>query len=342
MIEIRPLNGYEIPVYYVCLTLIDTFNKFDFTQFRTDVVKEIIKYTPFHLTIKTKDGHFYWYKLNDKWLIDNVDIYITKVPFEETKKIETADYNLPQEGAPLFHVEYSENGATSRLKLYANHSLCDGRTIANLYQVLKNAIPNEFHKALQDDELLPFDYKSLYTINENVLHQNPVSWDIAHVSVVPPIAEKCDYINIFGTFDCQKVLSFCQRNKIGIQAILMASQERATRRFMNITNEVPISVYAPTDTSQTKFANEELKRHNFYCSAGANFPAIVGKESIMEDLKECNFKMKEALKTSDCCVQVLLSCKQVDEETLEFTPTKGAPSLSKMRVIAQILGITKT
>ncbi|ELP83868.1 hypothetical protein EIN_127380, partial [Entamoeba invadens IP1] len=245
MTEIRPLNGYEIPVYYVCLTLSDTFNKFDYTQFRTDVVKEIIKYTPFHLTIKTKDGHFYWYKLDDKWLIDNVDIYITKVPFEETKEIEAADYNLPQKGVPLFHVEYSENGATSRLKLYANHSLCDGRTIANLYQVLKNAIPNEFHKALHDDELPPFDYKSLYTINEDVLHQNPVSWDIPHVPVVPPITKKCDYINIFGTFDCQKVLSFCRRYKIGVQAIIMASQERATRRFMNINNEVPISVYAP-------------------------------------------------------------------------------------------------
>ncbi|ELP91964.1 hypothetical protein EIN_044900 [Entamoeba invadens IP1] len=97
MTEIRPLNGFELPVYYV-------------------------------------SGHFYWYKLDDKWLIDNVDLYITKVPFEETKEIEAADYNLPQEGVPLFHVEYSENGATSRLKLYANHLLCDRRTIANLYQ----------------------------------------------------------------------------------------------------------------------------------------------------------------------------------------------------------------
>ncbi|ELP92883.1 hypothetical protein EIN_508940 [Entamoeba invadens IP1] len=333
MTEIRPLNGYDYPLSFVCISLSDTFDKFDFELFKKEVIKEIVKYSPFHLDIRMKDGHPFWYKFDDNWLFENSDIFVVKIPFKETGEVEPAKYDLHKEGTPLFCIEYSENDVVSRVKLYANHAICDGRTIANLYQIIKNAIPNEFHMDFNDEELYDYDYRTLYKIEDKLLETNPKCWDIPKVAAVPPITDKCEYINMYNSFDCQKVISFCKKNKIGVQALLMASQERATRRFMKFDNSEEISVYCPSDTRISKYADDKLKHRNFYCAAGANFPSIVGKENLMEDIKECNYKIREAMKTTDCCVQVLMSFKQIDEKTLVFTPIKNAPDLSKMRII---------
>ncbi|ELP92605.1 hypothetical protein EIN_166100 [Entamoeba invadens IP1] len=333
MSTIRPLNGYEFAVSFVCLSLSDTFPKLEFGPFKKAVLKELIKYTVFHLDIVYKDHHAYWSKFSDTWLLENSSLFITEVPFEEPKDVETASYNLHKEGTPLFTIEFSSNDELTQIKLLANHVLCDGRTLFTLFQIIKNAIPNERHEEIADQDLFPFDYTTLYDIDKTVLMHDPKSWDIPKKPLIPQIPEKSQYINIYHTFNTQKVLSYCKRHQVGVQAILMTVQQRAMRKFNQLPDNSPISVYCPSDTRRNKYAKDELKRSKFYCMAGANFPVIFGKEKLEEEIVECNGKMREMMETNECCVQLLIGSMMIDSKTLAFAPNPNTPNLCQAQAI---------
>ena len=331
--RIRPFDGYDFFFYGGKICISDVFPKFDYSTFKQQLVHELQKFSPFRLTVVEDNGHVYWEEHETTWLEQNIDTYLFKVDYKERQNIEgSKDVELKKNGA-LFRIEYSENETTSKVELYGDHSICDARSILNMYQVIRNIIPNEPKEELVDCKLSGFGQKERYTLTDEQYEVEPKNWDMCVPGGLLPKTEKCYAANQYFIYDYKPIKKYCKEHKISVHAMLMVSLSRAMRKYHHIDMKERITVYTPYDTRANPYATPEFKQRQFLCSTSVICPYDIGYDNYEDELKECVKNLKETALSTEGPFFVIREANFVNSKTLEFKPLRTAPKGNKYHVV---------
>ena len=145
---IRPLDGYE---YYITMTFLyvsDIFDNFDIEKFKNNCQEELPKINIFNLGIKRIDNYLFWIKIPFKFILE-------ETKYNENEEIENFlknEENLPKnmfrindenekdlERLIKFKICQLKNNKI-KLTLFVQHSICDGRTIFNIFDLIRKII----------------------------------------------------------------------------------------------------------------------------------------------------------------------------------------------------------
>ena len=107
---------------------------------------------------------------------------------------------------------------------------------------------------------------------------------------------------------------------------------RSTRKYYNLSNETPIYNYTPCDSRQSNFANEYLKKRDFFCGAGALFPKTIGNDNLINEIKYNYNSMKECILNLENISQIMRSALTIDKDTLKFIPESKMPNFNLQSV----------
>ncbi|BFU25335.1 hypothetical protein EHI8A_090190 [Entamoeba histolytica HM-1:IMSS-B] len=327
--KVRPMNYNEWPLISMWISVSDLFEDIDINKFKRNLPHVLKQYTPFKLFAKpekvdindqidikktpfgSKDANeqYWWYKANDEWLIQNEKEYLKEVPFEDKREIRCSNKNLMTTSGLLYYIEWSQKGNLFRIELFTSHSLCDGRTIFNCFDVIRSVITEE-KCTFEDDPLLDYDVTSYYSLTQEQLNSIPEAWHLEEGRWYPDTGFD-DNENICQTvsYCYNNVDKFCHKYKVGVQSIINTCQTRAFKKFYNLPDNTEIIIWCPTDTRHSSFANDPIKRRHFYVNNGGSFIRTKGYGDKLKDIIEGDKAVKEYTKRYDCCLNVINQAK---------------------------------
>jgi hypothetical protein len=185
----------------------------------------------------------------------------------------------------------------TKLTLYVNHVICDGRTIFSIFDIIRKIINNETVECDKiEDKLCSFGQLSNYKdINPDMYKKVPENWlEISKIKLhlLPKVKTPIHYINQHHIYDYLSISKFTKENKVSVQAMLTAMITRAVRKFLKLDKSQKIWNNTPCDSRQSKYSTDNMKKRIFFCGASSAFPEIIGKENLLEDIKYCYQEIK--------------------------------------------------
>lgn len=331
--RIRPLDGYEFPLVWLWLTIGDEVDgvplKPEDLQIRLQ--EGLRDVGLLQLGIETDSaGHRFW--------VNRPFIAVVRAAAKKTK---FSGPTLPVQSIkddqnPAVEVPYLFEFCpeTRWLILATSHAIVDGRTLIDLFDLVRRAARGEY-VGKYPLQMCEFGHRSNYVLDAlNAADNPPVSWTRVKDGPIVPVVDPSPCSNEHYVLDYKHVREVCATHGVSIQALLMAVVTRTARKYNNFPVETPISVYSPTDTRSTRFATECLQKCSFFCNAGASFPQVVGQVSVVADVKHCAMRLTEALATPDACVQIIRFANCVDANTLVFHPEPKMPDFCTQHVAA--------
>ena len=344
---IRPLDGYE---YYITMTFLyvsDIFDKFDIEKFKNNCQEELPKINIFNLGIKRIDNYIFWIKIPFKFILE-------ETKYDENEEIENFlknEENLPKN---MFRInDENEKGLERLIKfkicqlknnkikltLFVQHSICDGRTIFNIFDLIRKIIQE---KKLEKNECNLCDFGQKSNFNEKLDIKNiltrPKKWDeIPEIKLLPKINSPIQMVNKHYIYNYIPIKNFCIENKITIQSMLITMMARAVRKYFNLPNNTKIYNYTPCDSRASEYATEEHKNKLFFCVSGALFPCNIYYENIIEDFKESYKQLIISKNNLENISQILIGACAIDYNTLKYSDV-GIPDSNKAITCASHIG----
>jgi len=108
--------------------------------------------------------------------------------------------------------------------------------------------------------------------------------------------------------------------------MLTAMMTRTIRKYNKLPKETPLWNTTPVDARISPFATEAYKKRKFFHNAYSVFPCVVGQDTLMEEIKHCDKKIKEAITSNDNVREMINATTIIDPETLQFVPKGEFPS----------------
>jgi hypothetical protein len=343
---IRPFDGYEYFLTVSYLFISDLFPKFQYDDFIQCANLNLPNIEIFNYQVKYIENHPFWYKKQFQ-LIKDLNIFdLTNSNINENDymkyllkehKVEFIEIFDPNDNSLLlpYKIEIIQLEKETQLNFYSLHAMCDGRTIFNIFDYIRNIIDyitKEKNKSKLNEKFLPIikselcDFGQLnnyINLDKKYYEKPPEKWnEIPHKSILPKLKiekeKKNYYYNKHFIFSYPKIEKFCKENKISPQSMLTTMITRSTRKYYNLSNETPIYNYTPCDSRQSNFANEYLKKRDFFCGAGALFPKTIGNDNLINEIKYNYNSMKECILNLENISQIMRSALTIDKDTLKF------------------------
>ena len=338
---IRPLDGFEFILTSGFLYVTDYFDFFDTTNFINNCNNNLTKIEPFNYSLKKMNNHLFWIKKPFKILIEEKE-YSEKEEYEnflqEESKIIVPGMSLtdPEEKDILLLFKFvicQLKNKKTKLTLYVNHVICDGRTIFSIFDIIRKIINNEIIEYDKiEDKLCSFGQLSNYNdINPELYKKVPENWleiSKTKLHLLPKVNTPIHYINQHFIYDYLSISKFTQENKVSVQAMLTAMITRAVRKFLKLDKNQKIWNNTPCDSRPSKFSNENMKKRIFFCGASSVFPEIIGKENLLEDIKYCYQEIKNAVNRLEHVIGILLLGNSLDATSFQFKPIEGFPNFN--------------
>ncbi|KAG4107072.1 hypothetical protein H8356DRAFT_1625566 [Neocallimastix lanati (nom. inval.)] len=333
---IRPLNGNEIFGTEFYLNIVDVFPKFSTEEFKKRAQENLPKIEVFNHAIKRIKGHPFW-------IHKPFEIHIKEIPYSEDEEIENflkkdEEWIIPYDPVYdeenndvqlLFNFKICQLEKTNQTKLTfgAAHIICDGRTIFDLYDLIRKVIQGETLEK-DDGTLVSFDERECFQNTDESFYKPPKVWDeVDELHITPKIDDiPYKYITRHYIYDYAPISKFNRANGVTVQAMLMAILTRATRRYKNLPKERPIWCGVPVDTRFSSFATKEFKNRKYYRNNSAIYPKVIGQDTLMKDIQHCVEKLQEAKKTNDDIRQILCSSTTIDPKTFQLVPNGRIPN----------------
>lgn len=349
---VRPLDGYEYFLTISFLSVSDIFPYFTIDEFITTASKNLKNISIFNYTLKYIENYPFWYKKEFK-LSKNENI------FEHIKNDETYNDYIKKEKKVFFDKEYNDKEDNSlkytfkfeitqlknnktQLILYAMHTMCDGRTIFNIFDYVRKIIDNIVNK--KDDlikEELPLDeicdfgqFNNYKNLDKNLYEQPPKKWsEIPFINILPKINNNIKndyfYINKHFIYDYKPIQNFCKSNNVSVQSMITTMIARATRKFNKLNDDIPIYNYTPCDSRKNNLATEKFRHQKFFCVSGALFPFSLRKNNVLEEIKFNYNNLHTEIKNNGNIAQILRSSMTINKDNLTFTPEEKMPDFNK-------------
>ena len=338
---IRPLDGFEFILTTGHLYVTDYFDYFETQLFINKCNTILPKIEPFNYSIKKINNYLFWIKKPFKILIEEknykeIEEYENYLKEEKNIVIPGIHLTDPEEKdiQILFKFVICQiKSNRTKLTFYANHAICDGRTIFSIFDIIKKIIKNEnidYDKI--KDTLCSFGQLSNFqNINPDLYKKVPENWiniSKTKLSILPKIKMPIYYINQHYIYDYLPINKFAKENKISVQAMLTAMITRAARKYLKLEKDQKIWNNTPCDSRPSKYSSESMKNRIFFCGASSVFPEIVGKENLMEDIKYCFEQIKKAVNNLEHIIGILLLGNSIDSENFKFKMIEGFPNFN--------------
>ena len=338
---IRPLDGFEFILTSGFLYVTDFFDFFEIGNFKNKCNEILPKIEPFNYAIKNINNYLFWIKKPFKILLEE-KIYSEIEEYEnylkeETKIIIPGMTLIDKEEKDVqilfkFVICQLKNNKT-KLTLYGNHVICDGRTIFSIYDIIRKIINNEnIDYNNINDTLCSFGQLSNFNnIDSDKFRKVPDNWkkiSETKLSIKPKLKTPIHYINQHFVYDYINISKFTKENKVSVQAMLTAMITRATRKYLKLDSEQIIWNNTPCDSRTSEFATDEMKNRIFFCGASSTFPCIKGQSNLIEDIKHCYSEIKKAVNNLEHIIGILLLGSCVDPKTFKFKIIEGFPNFN--------------
>ena len=338
---IRPLDGFEFCLMSGFLSVTDIFPKFSTENFIKNAEENLPKIEFFNYSIKMINKYPFWIKKSFKINIEIIEWTESEeleplLEKEEETPVKTIKVFDKDEkdivGTLKFRICQLKNDKT-KLTMYAMHTICDGRTIFEIFDIIRKIITEEKIEPIKV-KLCEFNQQNNYENLPSFLFDGiPKTWlEIPKMKILPTITVPTSYINKHYIYDYIPIEKFCKENKLTIQSMLMAMISRTTRKFFNFPKETPLWNSTPFDTRYSPFATKEMKERKFFCGAATFFPCMIGQNSLMEDIKYCMLQLQENKKKFDELAQIIIMGKCVNENNFELSIPEKIPSFSTQPV----------
>ena len=210
--------GMNMVLIFSFLSVTDIFPYFTIDEFIESGSKNLKNISIFNYTIKYIENYPFWYRREFK-LVKNSNI------FEILKNNETYNDYIKKEKKVIFLKDYNDkedislkyifkfevtqlNNNQTQLTLYAMHSMCDGKTIFDIYDYIRKIIDNIINKKnilikekLPLDELFDFGHFNNYqNLDKSLYEKPPKKWTkIPFINILPKIKKNKEndyfYIN---------------------------------------------------------------------------------------------------------------------------------------------------
>ena len=339
---IRPLDGFEFILTSGFLYITDFFDFFDTKIFKNKCNEILPKIEPFNYSIKKMNNYMFWIKKPFKILLEE----------KEYNEIEEYENYMKEEdkiiipGITLIDKEENDiqllykfvicqlKNKKTKLTLYVNHVICDGRTIFSIFDIIRKIINNEkIDYNNIKDKLCSFGQISNFNnINKNFYENVPNNWlkiSETKLSIFPKVKPPIFYINKHFIFNYPSINKFAKENKVSVQAMLTAMITRAVRKYLKLDNNQIIYNNTPCDSRPSKFSTDEMKNRIFFCGASSTFPGIKGQKNLIEDIKHCYNEIKKAVNSFEHIIGILLLGNSVDpKNNFKFKMIEGFPNFS--------------
>ena len=338
---IRPLDGFEFILTTGFLYVTDYFDFFDTKEFINNCNNNLKKIEPFNYSLKKLNNHLFWIKKPFKILIEDKE-YTEIEEYENYLKEET---KIIIPGMSLIDPDEKDiqllfkfvicqlKNKKTKLTLYVNHVICDGRTIFSIFDIIRKIINNE--KIEYDkigDKLCSFGQLSNFqNINPEQYKSVPEKWfeiSKTKLRILPKKNTPISYINQHFIYDYLSISKFTKENKVSVQAMLTAMITRAVRKYLKLDNNQKIWNNTPCDSRPSIYSTNEMKKRIFFCGASSVFPEIIGKENLLEDIKYCYQEIKNSVKNLENIIGILLLGNSLDSTNFKFKPIEGFPNFN--------------
>ena len=338
---IRPLDGFEFILTSGFLYITDFFDFFDTKSLANACNIIFPKIEPFNYAIKMINNYLFWIKKPFKILLEEKKYS----EIEEYENYLKEEENIVIPGIKLKHPEEKDiqllfkfvgcqlNNQKTKLTLYVNHVICDGRTIFSIFDIIKKVINKEnieYEKI--KDTLCSFGQLSNYkNINSDLYKKVPEKWlniSKTKLHIFPKIKTPIHYINKHYIFDYLPIQKFVKENKISVQAMLTAMITRAVRKFLKLDNSQKIWNNTPCDSRNSEYSTENMKKRIFFCGASSAFPEIIGKDNLLDDLKYCYEQIKSSINNLEHIIGILLLGNSIDPMNFNFKVIEGFPNFN--------------
>ena len=243
---------------------------------------------------------------------------------------------------PLYRVALAPEAADAaglvrrvRLWVAASHALCDGRTLASLFAVVRSALPGATPCALPDAALPPFGQAGNYAPGTGA-HYAPAALQPSAPGEPPllpcagsaSLAEAvCEYVVSRGS--AAHLRGALRARGASVQGLLLAAVARALRTHAGAARSVRLYANVPTDTRALAPATPAFRARSFFCGANSCFVDCtldkeekdckeeVNKENhaheqLLSDATTLTRRVREACAREDCCALTVVCAAAVD------------------------------
>ena len=339
---IRPLDGFEFILTSGFLYVTDFFDFFSTESFRNKCNEILPKIEPFNYSIKKLNNYMFWIKKPFKIILEEkeyneIEEYETYI--KEEKKIIIPGISLidkdENDVQNLFKFVICQlKNKKTKLTLYANHVICDGRTIFSIYDIIRKIINNECidYNNIKD-KLCSFgqlsNFKDLNPDLYKKVSDNWVRISETKLSILPKVKPPIFYINEHFIYNYPAIKKYVIENNISVQSMLTAMITRAVRKYLKLDNNQIIWNNTPCDSRASKFSTEEMKNRIFFCGASSTFPGIKGMSNLLDDIKHCYKEIHNAVNSLEHIIGMILLGNSIDpKDNFKFKMIEGFPNFN--------------
>ena len=228
--------------------------------------------------------------------------------------------SLPLYDMPHWRLHLSKNENKIKVRVFASHSITDGRCIFDYLELfccyVKNEkLPEFLERGKKKPALSEFGRRGCF--NGKAENIPPKSWSKLYKCEIEPKVELPSHsVNDEWSVEWEPIKKFIAKHKVTMQGILSASQIFAIHEYYGDKfKDKEIAIYTPVDARRIKSATEEYKNHLFQSNAAIVLPFYKKQKTIFEQIKHCQEKLIEALNSSESLDSMLTTCNSMDEKT---------------------------
>ena len=141
-------------------------------------------------------------------------------------------------------------------------------------------------------------------------------------------------VNDHWEIEYEPIKQFCMKHQVTLQGILSAMQTRAMWKYHEgKIDNMELGVDVPIDSRQLKCATDKYKKLLFCNSVCTTLMFVNKKETILEQIKHCQERMKENLSSSQPYDIIFSHCDMFNAETKKVTLPSNYPDSYRYNIV---------
>ena len=345
---IRIADSYEIGPSFLTIsvscsfpnTILTTETAYNNLKNKFDTI--LSTFPQFRLNFKKIDNFNYWHFADEK------DITFEKLIFlvQEPDNLPPKNFDMYEKLWKLNICKLSNN--RTKLRLFCNHSFCDGRNIFEIFEILityalDKKLPDKYlniikNKKFTKDNILCSSFGKKSWFNQEIPNEMPKSWKLLkNIKIFPKVDLPSYQLNKQWNFDYEPIKKFLIKNNVSIQGIISTIGIRSLFEY-NKENKLldEMCVCVPNDTRYLKnYTSDEHKNNIFLCHNNyvLNFFKKIDDINILDDIIRCTKEVRKIINTIESVQELIYSANFFDEEKKTLNNCNFFPDCSKHNMI---------
>ncbi|ORX80519.1 hypothetical protein BCR32DRAFT_268835 [Anaeromyces robustus] len=285
-------------------------------------------YPTLRLKVVNKDNKRYWCNAsNDEIKFDNLIQVVKDAPINDDVP---KAYKLD---TPLWRVHLSPFEDKVKIKATVNHGICDGRSVFEILDIFTSyATGKELNEKLKNAKNQPslYKYGKKDWFTETITNHKTDPYKDLNLKTFfnPPVPLPNRATNVQWNVPYPPIEKFCKKHNVTTQAILMAIQNEAIRKFhKGKYDNTDIPILIPIDNRKSPYTTNLFKKSIFFPHIGFVLPFMEKESDMYKNIKNCAELLKDKLATTESCdgIYNYANTPDKDKNALNFPKTYPHP-----------------